>query len=327
MNAVLRNALRKPDTAAAAGDDSVRWNHPAWLIRQIRSDWPEHWQAILKANDERAPMWLRVNRRRSDALAYRQRLAQACDASEDAVAGRLPGAEQALCLSQPWPVDDLPGFQSGDVSVQDAGAQLAAPWLLADGGKRILDACAAPGGKTAHLLELAEPDATLTAIDADPERLERVKDTLDRLELNATVLAGDASKPEEWWDSTPFDRILLDAPCSASGVIRRHPDIKHLRRESDIASLAGLQFALLEACWSLLRPAGRLLYVTCSVLDAENSAVTGRFCETHADAQMNNVLPNNNIHDLMVASPHGYQVLPGTQGLDGFFFACLEKRS
>lgn len=327
VNAVLRNALRQPpgDAEEDAGlSEPERWNHPQWLIDCLRRDWPQQWQDILAANDQRAPMWLRVNARRSSATDYRERL----DGEDPAaVATLLPGVDQALRLAEPRAIEDLPGFADGDVSVQDAAAQLAAPWLLADGGRRVFDACAAPGGKSAHLLELAPPGATLIAIDSDPERAPRITETLTRLGLQATVLAADASKPEGWWNSEPFDRILLDAPCSASGVIRRHPDIKHLRRQSDIEALARTQSELLQACWRMLAPGGRLLYVTCSVLEKENSAVVRGFTARHADAQLNNVLPNNNIHDLMVPNPHGYQILPGTQGLDGFFFACLEKRA
>jgi 16S rRNA (cytosine967-C5)-methyltransferase len=328
VNAVLRNVLRQPpgdaDDEEAGLTEPERWNHPQWLIDTLRADWPQDWRDILAANDQRAPMWLRVNAKRSSALDYRERLG---DTDPAAVAAPVPGVDQALRLAAARAVDDLPGFADGDVSVQDAAAQLAAPWLLANGGERILDACAAPGGKSAHILELAPAGATLTAIDSDPERVLRVSETLKRLGLQATVLAGDASNPEGWWNSQPFDRILLDAPCSASGVIRRHPDIKHLRRQSDIGALATVQAGLLEACWRMLAPGGRLLYVTCSVLEKENGAVVGGFMTRHADAQLNNVLPNNNIHDLMVRTPYGCQILPGTQGLDGFFFACLEKRA
>ena len=195
------------------------------------------------------------------------------------------------------------------------------------GGRRILDACAAPGGKTAHLLELAIPDSSVMAIDLDPERLTGIHDNLQRLKLNATVLAADASNPKGWWDGRPFDRILLDAPCSASGVIRRHPDIKLLRRVEDVEALAELQRAMLEALWPLLEPSGRLLYVTCSVLAAENDAVIGDFLARHRDAHEDRVLPNYNIRDLMVEKTCGFQVLPGSQGLDGFYFACLERAS
>lgn len=320
INAVLRNFLRRGIAVQEAGDDESRFNHPAWFIDALRADWPHEWQQILAANNLRAPMWLRVNQKRTTTLDYIERLEPAAD--EHAV---LPGIVHAIRLGKPVPVDTLPGFADGDVSVQDAAAQLAAPWLLMGGGARILDACAAPGGKTGHLLELAGADSALTAVELDPERLAGIQENLDRLGFHATVLAADASNPKEWWDRVPFDRILLDAPCSASGVIRRHPDIKLLRRASDIEALAARQTAMLEALWSLLAPSGRLLYVTCSVLAAENDAVVGKFLARHGDAREDRVLPNYNIRDLMVEKTCGFQVLPGSQGLDGFYFACLER--
>ena len=320
INAVLRNFLRQDIGRQEAGDDESRFNHPAWFIDALRADWPDDWQQILDANNDRAPMWLRVNQNRTTTADYIDRLAQADDGH-----GALSGFIHAIRLAKPVPVAELPGFADGDVSVQDAAAQIAAPWLLMGGGSRILDACAAPGGKTGHLLELASPDSVLTAIELDPERLASIHENLERLRLDATVLAADASKPKEWWDGQPFDRILLDAPCSASGVIRRHPDIKLLRRASDIEALAGLQTRLLDALWPLLAPSGRLLYVTCSVLAAENDAVVGDFLARHSDAREDRVLPNYNIRDLMVEKTCGVQVMPGSQGLDGFYFACLER--
>jgi len=320
INAVLRNFLRQDIGRQEAGDDESRFNHPAWFIDALRADWPDDWQQILEANNERAPMWLRVNQNRTTTADYLDRLAQVDDGH-----GMLSGFIHAIRLAKPVPVAELPGFADGDVSVQDAAAQIAAPWLLMGGGSRILDACAAPGGKTGHLLELASPDSVLTAIELDPERIASIHENLERLRLDATVLAADASNPKEWWDGQPFDRILLDAPCSASGVIRRHPDIKLLRRASDIEVLAGLQTRLLDALWPLLAPSGRLLYVTCSVLAAENDAVVGDFLARHNDAREDRVLPNYNIRDLMVEKTCGVQVMPGSQGLDGFYFACLER--
>ncbi len=327
VNAVLRNFLRSPPSFGDDAPEEVRYDHPRWLIERLRADWPEHWPAVLAANNRPAPMWLRVNRQRLTAAAWREALAASRGAAADEVGSLHAGLDQAVRLEKPCPVERLPGFADGDVSVQDGAAQLAAPWLLAGhAGGRILDACAAPGGKSAHLAELAGPDAALTAIDADPERAALVSETLARLGLRATVLAADASKPQDWWDSETYDRILLDAPCSATGVIRRHPDIKHLRRAADVTALAETQAALLEALWTMLAPSGRLLYVTCSVLRAENDDVIAAFKARHADARENNVLPNNNIHDVMYRTPHGFQILPGTSGLDGFYFACLDKR-
>jgi 16S rRNA (cytosine967-C5)-methyltransferase len=265
-------------------------------------------------------MWLRVNPRRSTVADYIRSLEQPQDGHR-----LLAGLDSAVRLAKPVPVAELAGFADGNVSVQDAAAQIAAPWLLMHGGTRILDACAAPGGKTGHLLELAGAGGTVTAIDMNPDRLGGIHENLGRLRLDATVLAADASNPKAWWDGELFDRILLDAPCSASGVIRRHPDIKLLRRAEDIAALAKRQREILEALWPLLERSGRLLYVTCSVLAAENDAVVGDFLAAHGDAVEDRVLPNNNIRDLMVEKTCGFQVLPGREGLDGFYFACLEK--
>lgn len=325
VNAVLRNFLREPDDGREARSEEIRFDHPQWLIDALRDDWPDDWQGILAVNNQQAPMWLRVNRRRGSAAQYLARLAAAAERPEEEVGRVEPGIDDGIRLHGPWAIDDLPGFGDGDVSVQDGAAQLAAPWLIAPGQKRILDACAAPGGKTAHLKELAPSETALTAVDSDPERARRIDETLERLGLEATVLAADASKPEDWWDSAPFDAILLDAPCSASGVIRRHPDIKHNRRASDIAALAETQAALLDASWQMLAPGGRLLYVTCSVIAAENDEVIGRFRERQTDAVSENVLHNNNIQALMSPTTHGFQILPGTRGLDGFYFACIRK--
>jgi 16S rRNA (cytosine967-C5)-methyltransferase len=323
INAVLRNFRRSSLEQREFEDDEARFNHPAWLIARLKRDWPDQWRQILEANNARAPMWLRVNRSRTSTAAWLARLAEA-DATP-AAGSTLAGFDAAVRLAEPRPASELPGFGEGLVSVQDAAAQLAAPWLLADGGSRILDACAAPGGKTAHLLELSGPAAALTAVDKSPERLELISDNLKRLGLAATLGVADASKPDDWWDGVPFDRILLDAPCSATGVIRRHPDIKLLRRESDIAAFTALQRALLDALWPLLQPGGRLLYVTCSVLCEENDAVVGAFLEACPTAAERQMLPDYNIRALMHRKSIGFQTLPGEAGLDGFYYACLEK--
>ena len=263
-------------------------------------------------------MWLRVNSRHSNVAAY-LKMHGVSGAASKAVAG-------ALQLEQPAPVNELPGFEDGVVSVQDAAAQIAAPLLLENGGTRILDACAAPGGKTGHLAELAAEDAAITAIDNDEARLRGVRENLARLHLDATVKLGDASNPKAWSENGECDRILLDAPCSATGVIRRHPDIKLNRRESDIEGLAALQAQMLQALWDILQPGGRLLYVTCSVLAAENDAVVGGFLARNDDATENRLLHNYNIRDVMVSKSCGFQVLPGTAGMDGFYYACLDKK-
>ncbi len=317
VNAVMRNYRRGDFATRPWADEEARYDHPQWLIDAVRNDWPEHWQHILEANNARAPMWLRVNAKRLSVDEY---------AARYGIRGRrLEGAEQALAIDAPRPVAELPGFDEGEVSVQDAAAQLAGPWLAPAEGLRVLDACAAPGGKTAHLLELLPDGADLTAIEIDSGRAADIDTTLGRLGLGATVVVGDASDPRDWWDGRTFDRILLDAPCSASGVIRRHPDIKHLRRPDDVPALVERQAALLDALWPLLAPGGRLLYVTCSVLAAENDGVVRPFLERQRDAREVDVLPNYNIRDLMCEKAQGLQVLPGTQDLDGFYYACLER--
>ena len=321
LNACLRRFGREGLAEQAVEDEEARWNHPGWLIRRLREDWPDDWEALLEANDLRAPMWLRANGLRQSAAEYVARLAD-----EDRSAELLDGVPDAVRLSEPCGVEDLPGFGEGDVSVQDAAAQIAARWLMAAGPRRVLDACAAPGGKSGHLLELGGEGFALTAIDSDAGRIERVRENHERLGLAATITVADASNPKDWWDGKPFDAILLDAPCSASGVIRRHPDIKLLRRDSDIDTLSTLQASILSALWPLLIPGGRLLYVTCSVLAAENSRVVQGFLEANSDAVEDTVLPNNNIRDLMRKQACGYQVLPGTAGMDGFYYACLVKK-
>ena len=321
VNACLRRFMREKLATTEPADEPSQWNHPAWLIEHIRRDWPDDWQAILAANNERAPMWLRANASRNSASAYVGRLS-----TEGIEAHLLAGFPDAVRLGEPQAVENLPGFAAGDASVQDAAAQLAARWLLRDVTGRVLDACAAPGGKSGHLLEVGEDRVSLLAIDNDAARLTSISDNLSRIGRDATIIAADASKPEEWWDREPFDGILLDAPCSASGVVRRHPDIKLLRRESDLKNLARLQRTILEALWPLLAPGGTLLYATCSVLAAENDDVTGQFLRDHGDAIENDVLPNNNIRDLMQRKACGYQILPGTADLDGFYYAALQKK-
>ncbi len=321
VNACMRRFGREHLVERLGGTDEVTWNHPAWLIEALRKDWPDDVEGILEANNARAPMWLRANAKRQSAAEYQARLADEGIASD-----LLAGIPDAVCLREPRGVDELPGFMEGDASVQDAAAQIAARWLMTGNPTRVLDACAAPGGKSGHLLELGGEDFDLTAIDSDAQRIERVRDNHERLGLDATIQVADASNPREWWDGTPFDAILLDAPCSATGVIRRHPDIKLLRRASDSNDLSALQGAILSALWQVLAPGGRLLYVTCSVLAAENDSVVQGFLETHGDAVEDTLLPNNNIRDLMRRKACGYQVLPGTAGLDGFYYACLVKK-
>ena len=322
VNAILRRFLREDVAEQAAASEDVEFDHPSWLIEMLRADWPDDWRSILAANNDRAPMWLRINPQHGSAADYIARLEE-----QKIDANLMPATPQAVHLTEPQPVDQLPGFADGHASVQDAAAQIAAPWLLGGVQGRVLDACAAPGGKSGHLLEVGAGVIQLTSLDNDDKRIKGVAENLDRLGLSATIVCGDASKPGEWWDKELFAAILLDAPCSATGVIRRHPDIKHLRRETDIAALATTQIEMLTALWSTLKVGGRLLYVTCSVLAAENDRVVARFLDANDDAREADVLQNNNIRDLMRHKACGYQVLPGTSGMDGFYFACLEKVS
>ncbi len=321
INACLRRFMRERDELLSATDhDSVaRWNHPAWWIDRLRKEWPQSWQAMLSANNEHAPMTLRVNSRRTDVQGY-------LDALRHAGMDATAAGQHGLVLDQPRPVHDLPGFQQGAVSVQDEAAQLAAPLLLmglnVDRPPRVLDACAAPGGKTAHLLELSDCD--VTALDVDAMRCERIHQTLRRLGLHARVLAVDASNLSTWWDGEPFDAILLDAPCSASGVVRRHPDIRWLRREADIAKLVSIQAGLLQVLWTTLKPGGRLLYCTCSVFRAEGEEQIQTFLAHNTQAGL---LPSPG-HLTPRHSENGAALQDnGGRDHDGFYYALLEKHA
>lgn len=309
VNAVLRRYQREAQTLD--GQLPAHLDHPDWLVQQLRADWPDRWRELLAAGDSAAPMTLRVNARKTTRETYAQALAEA---GLDCAAGTPP---EALTLNQPCPVETLPGFDAGQVSVQDGSAQLAAALLAPHSGERVLDACAAPGGKTAHLLERADID--LTAVDIDGDRQTRVQQTLDRLGLQATVRTGDAARPADWWDGRPFDAILVDAPCSGTGVIRRHPDIKWLRRASDIPTLARTQSALLDALWPLLAPGGRLLYATCSILTAENADVIDAFLARQGAARAEAIDARWG-----EAAGAGRRIAPGG-AWDGFYYALLRK--
>jgi 16S rRNA (cytosine967-C5)-methyltransferase len=316
VNACLRRFLREREALLALVDTDpvARWNHPLWWIERLQRDHPENWQAILTANNQPGPMALRVNRRRTDRASYQLAL-QAIGLSS------TPVGSDGLVLDAPQPVERLPGFAQGHCSVQDAAAQMAADQLLGDRAwtpaDRVLDACAAPGGKTAHLIERAE--LNLLALDVDPRRCERIADTLTRLGLQAEVRCADAGKPATWWDGQPFDAILLDAPCTASGIVRRHPDVRWLRRAADIGALARVQAALLDALWPLVKPGGRLLYATCSIFRAEGGRQIDAFLQR---------LPAGAAR-LDPASPG--HLLPGADNApeasdeDGFFYALLHK--
>lgn len=341
VNAVLRRFLReRAELIASLADDEVaRHNHPGWWIRRLKKDWPDHWQAILAADQAQPPLTLRANTRHGSAAAYRERLVTAglLPADAPAIEAPTPLGPEPIVLPRAVPVGQLPGFAEGDASVQDASAQWAAPLLLQAGGSplpagaRILDACAAPGGKTAHLLELGDFD--VTALDADPERLQRIKGTLDRLGLKARTIAADASRPADWWDGQPFDAILLDAPCSASGIVRRHPDARWLRRDTDIAALARTQDAILDALWPLLKPGGHLLYCTCSVFREEGEDRIDAFLQRTPGARRlpapGHILPVVEYPETPAHRPLGppHQGAPTVDPGDGFFHALLARPS
>ncbi len=317
INASLRNYLRNKTTIEeqAFQQNSARYAHPDWLINQYRHDWPENWQSILEANNQQPPMMLRVNQQLASRELYLSQLQQVNIAAE--ILSQTP---EGILLEQPRDVHQLPDFSDGKVSVQDGAAQIVAALLNIKPGQRILDACAAPGGKTCHILE-TQPDNEVIALDIDPLRLQSIKQNTDRLKLKASLVAADANDTTHWWDGQKFDRILIDAPCSGTGVIRRHPDIKALRRPQDIADLAEKQRLLLENLWPLLNTDGLLLYTTCSALKQENELQIMNFLQQHPEAQ----------EQIAINAPAsratvGYQRLPGDDSLDGFYYACLRHR-
>lgn len=307
VNAVLRSFQRQQESLMSQAQDSIegRYNHPAWWVEKLQRAYPDQWGAILSADQLHPPLTLRVNRRKitlENVLANLQ-------------AAELPAVQTgpwAVTLEHPVPVGEIPGFAEGQVSVQDAGAQWAAQLLDLQNGMRVLDACAAPGGKTGHILELA--DVELLALDAEEHRLQRVRQNLARLQLSAELKTGDAARPETWWDGRPFDRILADVPCSASGVARRNPDIKWLRRPEDIEGFARQQRGILGALWQTLAPGGKLLYATCSIFVEENENEIGAFLSERESAKR---------LDLPSALQKG-QLLPNDQH-DGFFYSLVEK--
>jgi 16S rRNA (cytosine967-C5)-methyltransferase len=322
VNAILRRFQREQGEILHAIDRdlALRTSHPRWFLEALRHDRADAALAVLDANNAHPPLWVRVNRMRGDVERAIADMTAAGFTAE-----RHPFAPDALRISPPADVHSLPGFDDGRLSVQDAAAQLAVELLEPQAGERILDGCSAPGGKTCHVLERTAGAARVTALDVSEARLRRVRENLDRLGLEARVLAGDVGRVADWWDGQPYDRVLLDVPCSATGVIRRHPDIKVLRRARDVPALARRQAALLEAAWTVLRPGGRLLYTSCSVLVAENEAVVGSFLRNHSTAA--DLTPESTRgwparHD--GAGP-GYLVLPGEAGMDGFYYACLVK--
>jgi 16S rRNA (cytosine967-C5)-methyltransferase len=322
INALLRRFLRERDVLASEVDriDSARTAHPKWLMDQLARDWPDQYAAILDANNERPPFWIRVNTRRVSGADYRRQLA---DAQIEVVASQFQ--DETLCLERAVDVHALPGFAEGLVSVQDAAAQLAARLVRPKPGERILDACCAPGGKTGHLLELQPELGQLVAVDSSAPRLKRVYENLQRLRLQANVIEGDAAEPKHWWSGERFNRILLDVPCSATGVIRRHPDIKLLRRAEDIEPLAQRQAAILRATWPMLKPGGRLVYASCSALRAETTSVVTDFLADTADAQDVTQTAVRAL-GLEAGSEVGYRIAAGSQNMDGFYYAVVEKK-
>jgi 16S rRNA (cytosine967-C5)-methyltransferase len=318
-NALLRRYLREREAlhAQVSEDPVARWSHPAWWIRRLRREYPDTWQEILTAGNARPPLALRVNRR----VTTREALLASWTAASIAASAQ---GDAGLLIDPPRPVEDLPGYADGAFSVQDLGAQLAAPLLQLSAGQHVLDACAAPGGKSTHIAELS--DVELLALDSDAERLARVRQNFDRLRVaspRVQVVAGDAGDASQWWDGRPFDRILADVPCTASGIVRRHPDVKWLRRESDIARFVAQQSRILDALWPRLAAGGLLLYVTCSVFDAENEGQIAAFVTRHPEALRESLTFSSDV------ARRGAQLLPSSAGAghnqDGFFYALLRK--
>lgn len=318
VNGVLRNFLRDQQAICEQVDlkPSQLYSHPQWFFKKVRNAYPNDWQAILHANNQIAPITLRNNR----LFQTRETLLEAIQQS-GIEAEFHPDCQQGIRLLQSTDITALPSFEDGGFSVQDAAAQQAAQILQPQAGERILDACAAPGGKTTHLLEYSDNQAQVLALEKDPERLERLAENLHRLELECDYRVGDAGNPTEWWDQQPFDKILLDAPCSATGIIRRHPDIKWHRTEEDIEELIVIQQQILNALWQTLKPGGRLLYATCSILPQENGLQMQQFLANTADAK-----------EIVFAADWatatelpGRQILPDTHGMDGFYYCLLEK--
>jgi len=325
INAVLRTYLREQEGLEHKADKCqvAALSHPDWLIKQIEQDWPEQALNIFLENNQQPPMVLRVNLAKTSREDYLQLLT-----GQDIAAEAVSFCRSAIRLDKPVPVDMLPGFSDGLVSVQDTAAQLAAGLLDVRPGHRVLDVCAAPGGKTAHILESQQQIKELVAVDIDESRMQRVSENLQRLNLRATLVVGDAANPASWWDGKPFDRILLDAPCSALGVIRRHPDIKLLRRAEDIGQLQALQKNILQAVWPLLASGGLMLYATCSILKQENEQQVQAFLAEHSDAVELPLFPGSSVGttDWGLNGACGRQILTGESAMDGFYYACISKQ-
>ncbi len=317
VNAILRRFCREQDAVLQkiATNPEFMTMHPVWFVQKIQNDWPQHWQAILNANNEHPPLSVRVNLSRISLESYCARL----DEAQIAYC-LIPHTAAGLIITHACPVQDLPGFLAGEVSVQDGAAQLAGPLLDLKPGLRLLDACCAPGGKLGQILELEPKLAACVGMDVDAQRLQRVQDNCTRLGLQPHLQQGDASQPTLWWDGQLFDRILLDTPCSATGIIRRHPDIKILRDLTEIQTITQIQTQILSALWPLLAPGGILLYATCSIMPEENNQQIADFLQHHPDAQVQTT-PQAWGH----ATGHGWQILPGEHQMDGFFYVKITK--
>jgi len=317
VNAVLRRYQREHDKfpELITVNDSAKYEHPIWLIDRLKDEYPQHWQSIIKENNLPPPMSLRVNTRKTDRDSYLKKLQAA---GIEAQPSNLN--QSGIALTHPVGIEALPDFSEGHVSVQDLAAQLAIPLLEPQAGERILDACSAPGGKLAHLLETMPTLQEAVAIENEPHRFKKLEATLERLGHSATLVQNDARAINDWWDKQLFDRILIDVPCSASGVIRRHPDIKFLRTAEDIQNIAVLQAEILDALWPLLSKGGKLLYITCSVFQAENDEQITAFTNKHNDAHSIPIQAKWGI-----ATKYGRQILPGDNAMDGFYYAQLQK--
>ncbi|MDX2427767.1 MAG: 16S rRNA (cytosine(967)-C(5))-methyltransferase RsmB [Xanthomonadales bacterium] len=315
INAVLRRFQRERESFLGRLEQAGKqFAHPDWLLKMIKEDWPGQWQDIVDANNRQAPLWLRINRQQADETALRNRLKTAGFEVSD-----HEFVSDAICINPAAAVARIPGFEEGWLSVQDPAAQLARDLLDPQPGDRILDACAAPGGKTAHLLESCQ-EIELTALDRQQQRIGQIRQNLDRLGLQAETIAADATDIESWWKGEKFHKILLDAPCSATGVIRRHPEIKWLRNSGQVDAVVQTQGSLLNTLWPLLEPGGSLVYATCSILKCENSHQIHQFLEQHTDA-----VAQVPAVEWGIADPVGRQILPGEAGMDGFFYAVLRK--
>ena len=317
VNALLRTYQRDSDRLQSLvdKDNTAKYAHPRWLLEYLQQDYPDQWQAISEANNHYPPMFLRVNGRKISCPEYLARLAAA-----NIEAKEIPFSPAGIRLTKAMDVNDLPEFQNGYVSVQDLAAQLASPLLDLKPGQRVLDACAAPGGKLTHILELDPGLIEVVAVENDAVRFERLCQNLDRVQFPATLIQADARATKRWWNGVPFDRILLDAPCSATGVIRRHPNIKVLRQPEDITGITQIQSELLSALWPLLKSGGKLLYVTCSILSPENDNQIRTFTAKHPDARLTMIKA-----EWGLTTACGIQTLPGQFDMDGFYYACLEK--